>query len=159
MDYRACMLWIHHCIQQIYISPPCFLTSSHIIWDMCICHTSKHSQVSDKLPSSTPCFFWNSVHDNFGWASIQDVHCIIYSFIPILIKKMFFLQHTSDHVHDGPILPSSTPFCWGVYLVVNYLCMPFSLQKRRNSLEIYSQPLSVLSTLMYCPLCFSKRGL
>ena len=54
---------------------------------------------------------------------------------------------------------SATPFCCGVYLVVNCLCVSFSLQKRRNYFEIYSPPLSLLRTLIYFPLYFSIRSL
>ena len=54
---------------------------------------------------------------------------------------------------------SATPFFCGVYLAINFFCISFSLQKRRNYLEIYSPPLSVLKTLICCPLCFSRRAL
>ena len=54
---------------------------------------------------------------------------------------------------------STTPFCCSVYLAVNCLCMPFSLQKRRNYFEIYAPPLSILKTFICCPLCFSTRAL
>ena len=37
---------------------------------MCIWQTSKHSHVSDNLLCSTPCLFWNSVHNSFGCVSI-----------------------------------------------------------------------------------------
>ena len=54
---------------------------------------------------------------------------------------------------------SATPFCCGVYRVVNCLCIPYSLQNFRNSFEIYSPPLSVLNTFMCSPLWFSTSAL
>ena len=54
---------------------------------------------------------------------------------------------------------SATSFCWGVYHAMNFFCMPWVLQKFRNSFETYSPPLLVLNILMRCPLWFSTIAL
>lgn len=54
---------------------------------------------------------------------------------------------------------SATPFCWGVYVTVNWLLIPSHLQSARNSPSLYSVPLSALKQLILFSDSSSTRAL
>jgi hypothetical protein len=62
------------------------------------------------------------------------------------------------------MMPSSivllaTPFCWGLFLTVCCLWMPWSMQNTSNSLDMYSLPLSSHKEPILQPVTFSAHAL
>ena len=132
---------------------------SNLIWYMSIGFTSKHSKILNIRFSSTPSFFRSNVLQNICGRSIQNIDVVLIA--PAHRNKGRFLDCSIQHVISTKFLffLSEIPFCWGVYLIVISLLIPWCSQNDLNLLFTYSPPLSILIHLILFPLSFSTRAL
>ena len=112
---------------------------------------SKNSKVRYICLSTIPCFLRYCISNISCWRSIENIRCCQNYFIPIFIWKLLLTRHTSGHIHDRLIFP----LCYSIMLWMiscRILMIPFCWQKVLKLLDLYSPPLSNLSTFKGFPL-------